>query len=177
VTIDELFANLAAGASLSDEEDLDALAHHLQCAAILAAEAPDDLELQVAGLVHDLGTQLSPGSYEAHGAIGARAVRTLLGERVAWLVRGHVTAKRYLVATDPEYRSLLSENSLYTLSLQGDALDDVAVARLDVHPDRDAILHLRRADDRAKVPGLRVDDLDTWRSRVETVAGGYVGSR
>jgi predicted HD phosphohydrolase len=177
VTIDELFAVLAEGERFTDGEELDALAHHLQCAAILAEEAPDDIELQIAGLVHDVGSQLAPGSCEAHGAIGARAVRPLLGERVATLVRGHVAAKRYLVATDPGYRALLSENSLYTLSVQGDALDDRAIARLDAHPDRDAVLHLRRADDRAKVAGLSVPGLDQWRTTAEAVARSYVGSR
>ena len=37
-----------------------ALAHHLQCAALLAQAAPGDVELQVAGLVHDVASSMDP---------------------------------------------------------------------------------------------------------------------
>ena len=37
-----------------------ALAHHLQCAALLAQDAPGDVELQVAGLVHDVASSMDP---------------------------------------------------------------------------------------------------------------------
>ena len=74
----------------------------------------------------------------------------LLGARVARLVGAHVVAKRYLVATDPAYRSQLSVRSVETLAEQGDALDDDELARLASDPDLDAILALRRADERAE---------------------------
>ena len=71
---------------------------------------PDDTELQVAGLVHDIGHQFA--SDEQHGVLGAERSGRLLGDRVAALVEMHVPAKRYLVATDPDYRSALTEGSI-----------------------------------------------------------------
>ncbi|MGH9050245.1 MAG: HD domain-containing protein, partial [Acidimicrobiia bacterium] len=59
--VDSLLEVLAAGAREDDGEELDALAHHLQCAAALAERAPGDAELQAAGLVHDVASTVWPG--------------------------------------------------------------------------------------------------------------------
>jgi len=83
--------------------------------------------------------------------------------RVARLVGAHVDAKRFLVATDAAYRAQLSPRSIETLHLQGDALDAPALAALAADPDLDAILALRRADERAKDPGAHPRALDSWR--------------
>ena len=79
-------------------------------------------------------------------------------------------AKRYLVSTDPAYRSRLSVRSIETLAAQGDALADAELAVLRADPDRDAILELRRADERAKDPTARVPDLESWRTLLAEVA-------
>jgi predicted HD phosphohydrolase len=162
-TTDDLLTLLARGVEHADEEDVDLLAHSLQCVALLAERAPDDRELQLAGLVHDVGTILEPDAPATHAATGAAAVAPLLGRRVAWLVSWHAEAKRYLVTTDPEYRARLSERSVVTLAAQGGPLDDDAVAALAAAPDLEALLTLRRADDDAKVPDLPVPTLDAWR--------------
>jgi predicted HD phosphohydrolase len=167
-SVDDLFDVLAASAGCHDEPDVDLLAHGLQCAANLAASHPDDVELQVAGLAHDIGWVVDPES--PHDRLGAALLTPLLGDRVGVLVGGHVLAKRYLVATDPDYLGLLSVRSVETLGFQGGAADDDACARLDADPHRDAIVALRRADDRAKVPGADVAGLATWRAAVEAVA-------
>ena len=54
-SVDELFGALQASRAADDEGGLPILDHCLQCAELLKASHPDDLELQVAGLVHDLG--------------------------------------------------------------------------------------------------------------------------
>src|SRR5262249_60560818 len=69
--VDALLATLQAGAHATDAEDVDLLAHGLQCAALLAEAAPDDPELQVAGLVHDVGTALWPDRPRTHARPGA----------------------------------------------------------------------------------------------------------
>lgn len=163
---DELLALVARGAEHADEEHVDLLAHSLQCAALLAERHPDDLELQLAGLVHDVGTTLRPDEPADHASTGAAAVAPLLGRRVAWLVSWHADAKRYLVTTDPDYRARLSARSIVTLEAQGGLMDDDEVDALAKAPDLDALLALRRADDDAKVPGRVVPGLETWADRL-----------
>ena len=169
-TVDDLVTLLARGARVRDEPELDGLAHALQCAAILRAEHPDDAELAVAGLVHDISDIAHPDDHTDHDRRGAALVEPLLGPRVARLVGAHVLAKRYLVSTDPAYRSRLSVRSIETLAAQGDALADAELAALRADPDRDAILELRRADERAKDPTARVPDLESWRTLLAEVA-------
>jgi predicted HD phosphohydrolase len=166
VTPDELVALLARGTEHEDEEQVDVLEHSLQCAALLAERHPDDRELQLAGLVHDVGWILQPDETARHAQNGAAAVAPLLGHRVAWLVSWHADAKRYLVTTDPEYRRRLSTRSLETLEVQGGLMDATEVAALAVAPDLEALLELRRADDDAKVPGRVVPRLDAWIPRL-----------
>jgi predicted HD phosphohydrolase len=166
-TIDDLFDLLDASAAHDDCEAVDLLAHALQCAHLLSREAPDDLELQVAGLVHDVYHAVDPSADAVHDREGARLVAPLLGGRVARLVGGHVVAKRYLVGTDPAYVHALSARSVETLGHQGGALDAAARRAIDESPDRDALLALRRADDRAKVPGAVVPAIGHWRPVVE----------
>jgi predicted HD phosphohydrolase len=147
-----------------DEPDVDALSHALQCGARLQAEYPDDVELCVAGLVHDISDIANPHDHRDHDRRGAELVQPLLGERVAALVRAHVAAKRYLVARDPNYA--LSARSIETLALQGGA-SETALAD---DPDFDAMLALRRADDAAKDPSAALRDLEPWRALLEKVA-------
>jgi predicted HD phosphohydrolase len=168
--VDALFALLESGARQTDNEDVDLLAHGLQCAAVLGATAADDPALQVAGLVHDVGTILWPDRPRTHALAGAAAVAPLLGDRVAWLVGRHDQAKRYLVTVDPEYRSQLSPGSVRTLEAQGGLLADDERARLEAEPGLADVLTLRRADDAAKVRGRTVPDLANWRPVVEAVA-------
>ena len=147
-----------------------ALAHALQCGWELTNERPNDVELQVAGLVHDIASSLEPRLRGDHAEIGASLVRPLLGDRVADLVGGHVMAKRYLVTTDATYRASLSTESARTLALQGDVLSDDERAVFEASPLAGDWVQLRRADEHAKVPALSVPDLETWRARLDALA-------
>jgi predicted HD phosphohydrolase len=164
VNVDELLALLARGATIYDEPDVDALSHALQCGERLRAEYPDDVELCVAGLVHDISDIADPTDHRDHDQRGAELVRPLLGDRVAALVGAHVAAKRYLVASDPDYS--LSVRSVETLAEQGGA----SATALADDPDLKAMLALRRADDAAKDPSLVMRDLEPWRPLLEKVA-------
>jgi predicted HD phosphohydrolase len=175
MTVDELFALLERCAgfydSLDDDGDpLPVLDHGLQCAALLAEKFPGDEELQVAGLVHDVGHRIAPGESAAHGMIAANAVRNLLGERVAALVELHVSAKRYLVTVDPAYRQALSDGSTISLFRQGGELSAEERAALETNPYLADSVVLRRCDEQAKDPEAVVDGLDRWRPVVERVA-------
>jgi predicted HD phosphohydrolase len=169
-SVPELVALLARGADVRDEPELDGLAHALQCAAILRVEHPADLELMVAGLVHDIADIAYPDDHTDHDRRGAELVEPLLGSRVARLVGAHVLAKRYLVTTDPAYRANLSLRSAQTLETQGDALLDADLAALATDPDLAAILDLRRADERAKDPTAQVPGLERWGEILSEVA-------
>jgi len=169
-SVSDLIELLARGSTVRDEPTLDGLAHALQCGAILHTEHPDDPELTVAGLVHDIADIAYPDDHTDHDRRGAALVKPLLGPRVARLVGAHVIAKRYLVTTEPAYRESLSPRSAQTLAMQGDALRDAELDALGADPDLSAILELRRADERAKDPAARVPDLASWRTLLSEVA-------
>ena len=143
-----------------EEPGLSELDHALQCAAELRAAAPGDVELQVAGLLHDVAH--GPAFAETHHLVGAEAIRGLLGDRVAQLAAMHVEAKRYLVSTDPEYRARLSPVSIQTLALQGGDMTAEEVTAFEAQPYWRDGLSLRRADEAAKTPGRAVPGLQAW---------------
>jgi predicted HD phosphohydrolase len=169
-SVDECLTTLARGSVASDEPHVDVLSHSLQCGAILRHEQPNDLELAVAGLLHDVADAVDPNDHTDHDRRGAALVRALFGPRVAKLVGAHVLAKRYLVTTEPLYRSSLSVRSVETLGLQGEDLDTDQLAELARDPDFDAILTLRRADERAKNPHAAVPGIASWRADLERLA-------
>jgi predicted HD phosphohydrolase len=179
VDLDELLDLLEEGAAYDDAEDVDLLAHGLQCAAALADTAPNDLELQVAGLIHDVGhiVYARAGGHTAededahHAAVGAAIAAPLFGDRVAFLIRHHVDAKRFLVANDPSYAEELSPRSAQSLEAQGGALTDMERAMLERSHDMEALVTMRRADDAAKVRGANVPSLLSWLPVLRTVAG------
>ena len=175
MNVDELIALLASCDGFYDSlgEDGDpipVLPHSLQCAARLSEVAPEDEELVVAGLVHDIGHRLRPAHPVVHGIVAADAVRGLLGDRVAALVELHVPAKRYLVTVDDSYRATLSTGSIASLARQGGPLDAVERAALEHRPELEDALTLRRADEAAKDPDAVVPGLEHWRPMVERVA-------
>jgi predicted HD phosphohydrolase len=168
----DLVAHLRELAALDSDEGLafSELDHGLQTAALLEAAYPDDAELQVAGLVHDLAHPWDGPGQPEHHRLGARAVRRLLGDRVAFLVEAHVDAKRYLVATDPTYRDALSPGSIVTLAAQGGPMSAEEVRGADTITDWGAAVALRRADDGAKVADAEVPPLDHWIAAIDRVA-------
>jgi predicted HD phosphohydrolase len=168
--VDELLEALETLDERPGEDVVAARAHLLQTAELLATSHPLDPELAAAGLVHDIAIALDLRD-EDHQLLGAELVTPLLGARVGALVAGHVDAKRYLVATEPAYRSVLSENSTATLRAQGGAMSRADVSSFRSHPDWEAMVVLRRADDAAKVPGAPVRRVGEWRELLEAVAG------
>ncbi|MET7313390.1 HD domain-containing protein [Streptomyces sp. NPDC005134] len=155
-SVDELMALLVDCEDAWDTPDrsgdpVDILDHGLQVAAVLAERHPDDEELQVAGLVHDIGHHLLPGDEAGHGEHAAAAVVGLLGARVARLVALHISAKRYLAATDAHL--VLSPESARTLGCQGGVMTSEEAAVFEADPDSTAAIALRRADDAGKVVG------------------------
>ena len=136
---------------------------------MLRAAFPDDEELAVAGLVHDIGHLLAGVGDAEHAEAGQAAVRAALGERVAELVGLHVAAKRYLVASE-DYAGVLSADSVASLTRQGGAMTLGRARRLrGAAPWAADAVRLRRADERGKVPGLIVGELSDWQDALERV--------
>jgi predicted HD phosphohydrolase len=165
LSVDELvhlLATLGRTRQLSPAVPVSQLDHALQTAALLEHARPDDVELAVAGLVHDIGHLLPGGTDEAHAGDGAGVVRSSLGERVAGIVGLHVEAKRYLVGVEGGYDGELSADSVVSLRRQGGSLEAAeaeAFVRLPLAGDA---VTLRRADDHGKAEGLVVRPLESW---------------
>jgi len=161
----------APAAGATGEMSFTHLDHALQTAAVLRQEFPDDIELAVAGLVHDIG-HLLPGVGDAeHAEVGAESVRSALGERVAGPVGLHVEAKRYLVARQGAYAEVLAADSVASLALQGGAMSAEEQQDFERLPHAQRALDLRRADERGKVDGLEVAGLEEWMEIVRSLRG------
>ncbi len=160
-------------------ERVSELAHALQCAD-LARQAGADEELTLACLLHDVGRfavdqsliadRVGGGraggrghhSARGHHEVGADLIAPYVPERVAWLVRMHADAKRYLCSTEPGYHATLSPASQHTLTLQGGLMGPEEIARHAAHPGLADALRLRRWDDLAKVVGQETAPLAAW---------------
>jgi gamma-butyrobetaine dioxygenase len=168
--VDEIIAACESMVGLPyDGEPVDQLEHALQCAA-LARAAGGERDLIVASLLHDIARAPAvagiayDGPGENHGETGSRWLEPRVGARIAWLAEQHVPAKRYLVATDPDYAALLSEVSARTLKAQGGPMSEDDVAEFEAQPDWQLAIQLRRFDDAAKVPDAEVPGLDAYRT-------------
>ncbi|GAA3367844.1 hypothetical protein GCM10020367_65090 [Streptomyces sannanensis] len=179
-SVDELMDLLHACRGAWDTPDrsgdpVDLHDHALQTAHLLRRLHPSDKELQVAGLVHDLGHLLRPGDDVGHADHAADAVRPLLGERVARLVQLHVPAKRYLAAVEPG--RLLSPRSAVTLGAQGGEMSREEAAAFARDPLAEAAVTLRQADDAGKVIGLDAGVMEDWRPVLELVGVRRMAAR
>jgi phosphonate degradation associated HDIG domain protein len=174
--IADIFARRGAQAYLGERVTM--AEHMLQTAALAQAEgAPDTLI--AAALLHDIGHFAGAfGAYSPldiidrrHELAGAAVLEGHFPAAVTQGVRLHVTAKRYLCATDPTYHAQLSQASKHTLSLQGGPMTQAEVARfrrLAFHADA---VRLRLWDDTGKVPGATTPSFDAFRPVLERVVG------
>ena len=156
-------------------ERVSQLEHALQAAELARAAGAPANEI-LAALLHDLGhlcaDEHAPRMDELgvllHEDIGADRLAELgFGPDVTELVRSHVAAKRYLVATRPGYLERLSEASLMTLRHQGGPMHDAERAAFDADPLRDAKLRIRSWDEQAKVKGLEVSELRSYAPMID----------
>ena len=166
----EDYLQKSANVPSAEADGITELDHGLQCAAELLVMAPDDEELQVAGLLHDVGHGIS--HIRSHDMAGQMVLKDVMAPRVCLLVGLHVDAKRYLVTTDPGYRALLSPISIRTLELQGGDMNADEVSAFEERPHWRDGLELRRADERAKTPGRAVPGLDFWLPKLRRFALG-----
>lgn len=149
--------------------------HALQ-SAHLARCAGADAELIVAALLHDVGHMLSGlpedaaerGLDDAHEEAGAQWLERHFRPAVSAPVRLHVAAKRYLCAVDASYLAGLSPASQLSLRLQGGPFSVQEAQAFERQEHFAAAVALRRWDDGAKVAGLDVPPLDSYRQAIQT---------
>jgi predicted HD phosphohydrolase len=172
LNVDEILELVATGADrpLRFGAAVTQLDHALQTAVLLRVERPEDHELAVAGLVHDLGHLLPGIGDDVHAAVAAARVREALGARVANLVELHVDAKRYLVATEPDYGNVLAQDSVASLREQVGPMSEGEAALFAINPLAADAVRLRRADDNGKADGLVVPGLSDWEAVVRRVS-------
>lgn len=169
------------GAGLRTSGDCETvLAHALQCAAAARSAHPDDDELAVAALLHDVGWLL-PRPQE--GALLMAPPRTTgaaflaqmgFPARVCALVAGDVQAERCPVATEPEHAARLSPGSTRAVTQQRGPVTPDAAPGDSASPDAQLCLALRRWCEAADVPGLA---LPGWEAHAPFVARVLASAR
>jgi predicted HD phosphohydrolase len=108
-------------------------------------------------MVHDLGEDpAEEGIDDKHEDLGQAWLTRWFGPDVTEPVRLHVAAKRFLCASEPEYFSKLSRDSVRSLELQGGPMSDAECADYRANAYSEAATQLRRFDEAAKIK-----DLDT----------------
>lgn len=157
-------------------EDVTVLEHCLQ-AAHFAVETKSSPELVAAALLHDVGHLLhreaediaEAGIDTRHEELAVHLLAEHLPPAVMEPIRMHVAAKRYLCFAEPAYRASLSPSSEVSLNLQGGPMTEVEAASFLALPfARDAVT-LRRWDDEAKIPELKVPQAETYLPLLKTL--------
>jgi phosphonate degradation associated HDIG domain protein len=153
----------ARGGTAYFGEPVSILEHSLQAAhsAEVAGAGPAQVS---AALLHDIGHMLhgldegiaARGLDGMHEELAAAYLSGWFGEDVTTPIRLHVPAKRFLCWRDHNYLQQLSPSSIESLALQGGPMNDAQAAEFLHNPFAAAAIALRKWDDEAKVPNLKV---------------------
>ncbi|HEX5294321.1 MAG TPA: HD domain-containing protein [Streptosporangiaceae bacterium] len=149
----------------------------LRAAALAERDGAGDA-LIAAALLHDVGhftgtipgQELMRGTDNRHSEQGAAWLARWFGPEVTDPVRLHVDAKRYLCATEPGYRALLSPASVYTLGVQGGPMQGAELAEFEASPHAAGACRVRRWDDAAKDPAAPAPSFDHFRPVLQRLA-------
>ncbi len=180
--IDDLFTRFGTTAYEGGRrESVSALEHALQCAQ-LAEWAGAPAPLVAAALLHDIGHFCEGvAGDDIHDDTHEQRALPLLGRAfgrsVLEPIRLHVAAKRYLVATEPDYAAGLSPASVHSLALQGGPMNADECEVFEAEPHAESALLLRRWDDAAKTPGKTTPPLAYYLSLLGDLAVGQAPAR
>jgi phosphonate degradation associated HDIG domain protein len=150
---------------------------HMCQAAMIAEEEGADEELILSAFLHDIGHLFEfTRPVESMSGVGVvdheKIAEDFLLEkgfshRVAKLVKSHVDAKRYLTYRYPEYHQKLSDASKETLKHQGGVMSAQEASVFESDPLFSDYLKLRSWDDRAKIKGLTLKDIQHYQDMVK----------
>ena len=158
--------------------------HMLQGALFAERDGASD-ELVAAALLHDIGhytnefgeDYIEQGIDNLHDEAGARVLEGFFPPVVVDCVRLHVSAKRYLCATDPTYFEKLSPASIATLKLQGGPMSQAEVAEFRKnHFYREAV-RVRLWDEAGKVRGLETPPFDYYAPLLQRVVDRHMAGK
>lgn len=170
-SVDQVFAVLATGGGEAYfGEPVTVLEHSLQSAHIIHQSGGAET-LVAAALLHDLGHLLHAEGEDAaqrgfdtrHEELGVAALGRHLPAAVLDPIRMHVAAKRYLCFSEKDYMDALSPASVESLALQGGPMSASEAEKFLSAPHAREAVQLRRADDQAKIAGLAVPALESYR--------------
>lgn len=149
-------------------EGLSELDHGLQTACELEIMSPDDKELQIAGLLHDIAHQQC--HIRDHEQYGSNMLVKIMPYRIRELIAQHANAKRYLVSVNKSYYDKLTPTSKASFEDQGGLMNEDEIKLFEQHEFRDDLIKVRVADDLAKTPGRNVHDIEYWINDLRKVA-------
>lgn len=157
-------------------EDVTVLEHCLQ-AAHFAVETKSSPELVAAALLHDVGHLLhneaediaGEGIDTRHEELAVHLLAEHLPAAVMEPIHMHVAAKRYLCFAEAAYRASLSPSSEQSLQLQGGPMSEEEAGSFMALPFAQDAVKLRRWDDEAKIPELKVPQAETYLPLLKTL--------
>ncbi|MEM7318468.1 MAG: HD domain-containing protein [Pseudomonadota bacterium] len=158
------------------------MAEHMLQAATLAERGGLSEDIIVAALLHDIGHFTSEfGMFTMddvndryHEDAGAQVLDPFFPSVVTDCVRYHVSAKRYLCATRPEYFRRLSDASVHSLNLQGGPFTEEEVQRFERNPNLDQIVQVRYLDDAGKHADLETPGFDHFAPIVQRLVDAHL---
>jgi [1-hydroxy-2-(trimethylamino)ethyl]phosphonate dioxygenase len=174
-SVDDVFRILQRGGSSAYfGEPVSVLEHCLQTAWLVQRNAWHSEALIAAALLHDIGHLLHNQGEDAaqrgvdtgHEQLAREALAAHFPDAVLEPIRLHVAAKRYLCFANPDYLAALSPASVESLRLQGGAMTATAAELFLAGAHAQSALALRAADDAAKIPGIEVPGLSTYRALI-----------
>ncbi|PBC12216.1 HD domain-containing protein [Mesorhizobium sp. WSM3859] len=161
------------------------MSEHMLQGAWLAERDGAPEELVAAALLHDIGHYTSEfGTYSPddvedkhHDEAGGEVLAPFFPPVIVECVRLHVSAKRYLCATDPTYFSKLSPASVHTLSLQGGPMSAEEVAEFRSNPFHDEAVRVRIWDEGGKVADMKTRTFRDYVPMLERVVRKFAAEK